>query len=79
MFFKILTSFGKKMTKTKKVQFSQILLTSYQGSQFLLKLAEIWTRYYLHDSKQSHGAFFENFDFFFWFYANFSPKNGKLL
>ena len=51
------------------MQFSQILLKTYQELQFLLKLAEIWTRFSLHDSNQSYrGLFFENFDIF-WIYA----------
>ena len=56
--FKILTSFDEKMAKNEKMRFSQISLKSYQGSQFLLQLAEIQIRYSLHDSKQSYRGFF---------------------
>ena len=42
--FKILTSFDKKMAKNEKMQNSKISLEYFQGSQFLLKLAEIFTR-----------------------------------
>ena len=42
--FKMLTSFAAKMAKNEKMRNSHISLKFFQGSQLLLKLAEICTR-----------------------------------
>ena len=59
--------------KMDKRPFSSISRQTYQDLQFLLKLAEIWTRCSHHIGEQSQESFFENFEN--WrFYANFSRK-----
>ena len=64
---------GSLIKKLKKVKFCDISRQTYQDLQFLLKLAEIWTRCSHHIGEQSQESFFENFEN--WrFYANFSRK-----